>query len=44
MNATLGLDDGYRAYLETDDQFVAALGHLDEAMDFWIAWQNAHLD
>ena len=44
LNATLGLDDGYRAYLETDDQFVAALGHLDEAMDFWIAWQNAHLD
>ncbi len=44
MNATLGLDEGYRVALNSDDQFTAALDHLDEAMDFWIAWQDANLD
>jgi carboxyl-terminal processing protease len=44
LNATLGLDGGYRAYLETDDQFIAAVDHLDEAMDFWITWQTANLN
>ena len=40
MNATLGLDDGYRTALETDDQFIAAREHLEEAEDFWIAWKT----
>jgi len=44
MNATLGLDDGYRVALDADDQFLAALTHLDEAMDFWLTWQDANLD
>jgi carboxyl-terminal processing protease len=44
MNATLGLDAGYRAALDSDDQFKAALDHLDEAMDFWVSWQETNLD
>jgi carboxyl-terminal processing protease len=44
MNATLGLDDGYRVALDADDQFLAALTHLEEAMDFWLTWQEANLD
>jgi len=44
MNATLGLDDGYRVALDADDQFLAALTHLEEAMDFWVTWQEANLD
>ena len=44
LNATLGLDDGYRAALESDNQFDAALEHLEEAQDFWIAWQESNLD
>ena len=44
MNATLGLDDGYRVALDSDDQFLAALTHLEEAMDFWVTWQEANLD
>lgn len=44
MNATLGLDDGYRTALDRDDQFMAALDHLDEAMDFWVTWQATNLD
>jgi carboxyl-terminal processing protease len=42
-NATLGLDEGYRVALDSDDQFLAALEHLDEAMDFWVTWQEANL-
>jgi len=44
MNATLGLDAGYQAALDSDDQFKAALDHLDEAMDFWVSWQESNLD
>jgi carboxyl-terminal processing protease len=44
LNAGVGLDEGYRAALETDEQFIAALEHLPEAQDFWIAWQAANLD
>jgi len=44
LNATLGLDDGYRAALNTDDQFLATLDHLEEAEDFWIVWQEANSD
>ncbi len=43
LNATLGLEAGYRASLEADNQFEAALEHLDEAQDFWITWQTANL-
>jgi carboxyl-terminal processing protease len=42
LNATLGLDEGYRAALESDDQFIEALTHLDEAKDFWVAWITNH--
>ena len=44
LNATLGLDEGYQAALESDNQFAATLEHLDEAQDFWIAWQESNLD
>ena len=43
LNAALGLDEGYRTALETDEQYQAALAHLPEAQDFWIAWQAANL-
>jgi len=43
-NATLGLNEGYKVALDSDDQFLAALEHLDEAMDFWITWQEVNLD
>ena len=35
---------GYRVALESDNQFEAALEHLGEAQDFWIAWQDTNLD
>lgn len=44
LNAGVGLDEGYRTALETDEQFVAALDHLPEAQDFWITWQAANLN
>lgn len=44
LNAGVGLDEGYRTALESDEQFIAALEHLPEAQDFWIAWQAANLD
>jgi len=44
LNATLGLDAGYQAALETDEQFRAAIEHLAEGQDFWIAWKAANLD
>ena len=44
MNSTLGLDNGYRVALDADDQFLAALDHLEEAMDFWVTWQEVNLD
>lgn len=43
-NATLGLDEGYKVALNSDNQFQAALEHLGEAMDFWVAWQEATSD
>jgi len=42
LNAAYGLEAGYREALETDDQFVAALEHLEEAEDFWVTWQVAN--
>lgn len=44
LNASLGLDAGYRAALETDEQFIAAIEHLPEAQDFWQSWKTANLD
>ncbi len=44
MNAVLGLEEGYRAAMEADNQFAAAIEHLEEAEDFWIAWQTANLE
>jgi len=40
LNATLGLDEGYRTALNTDDQFLATLDQLEEAEDFWLVWQE----
>jgi len=40
LNATLGLDEGYSTALESDDQFVSAIEHLEDAEDFWVAWQT----
>jgi carboxyl-terminal processing protease len=44
LNATLGLDEGYRTALNTDDQFLATLDQLEEAEDFWFVWQQANSD
>ncbi len=44
LNAALGLEDGFRVALETDEQYQAALEHLPEARDFWLAWQTANQD
>jgi len=44
LNATLGLDEGYRTALNTDNQFLATLDHLEEAEDFWLVWQEANID
>jgi carboxyl-terminal processing protease len=41
LNATLGLEAGYRVAIEGDEQFAAAVDHLDEAADIWEAWQKA---
>ena len=42
FNATLGLNAGFRVALEGDDQMAAAIDHLDEAADFWIAFEEEH--
>ncbi|MGD9252710.1 MAG: S41 family peptidase [Holophagae bacterium] len=44
LNAAVGLEAGYQAAMEADNQFQAALDHLVEAQDFWIEWQAANLD
>jgi carboxyl-terminal processing protease len=38
VNATLGLNDGYRVALEGDDQMKAAVAHLEQAAEFWQAF------
>ncbi len=38
LNATVGLEAGYRKAIEGDDQIRAALDYLDEAEDIWNAW------
>ena len=44
MNAVLGLEEGYRAAMEADNQFAAAIEHIEEAEDFWVAWRTSNLD
>jgi len=39
LNATLGLEAGYRVAIEGDDQILAAIQHLDDATDIWEAWE-----
>jgi len=40
LNSLVGLEEGYRVALEGDEQVVAALQHLSDAEDFWIAWSS----
>jgi carboxyl-terminal processing protease len=42
FNATVGLNEGYRVALEGDDQMAAAIDHLGEAEDFWLAFVAEH--
>ncbi len=42
LNATLGLEAGYRAAIQADDQVEAALRHMEDADDMWLAWQQEH--
>ncbi len=35
LNAALGLDEGAKMAIEADDQFVAALAHVEAATDLW---------
>jgi carboxyl-terminal processing protease len=44
LNATLGLEAGYRLAIEADNQITAALEHLPDAEDMWEAWQDANGD
>jgi carboxyl-terminal processing protease len=37
LNATMGLEAGYRHGLEADEQFKQAVEHLDDAADLWEA-------
>ncbi|MCD4748268.1 MAG: S41 family peptidase [Thermoanaerobaculales bacterium] len=38
LNATVGLEAGYREAIDADDQFRGALEHLVDAEDLWEAW------
>jgi hypothetical protein len=40
LNATLGLEAGYRMAIEGDDQIVSALEYLNDAADMWQVWQE----
>jgi carboxyl-terminal processing protease len=42
LNATLGLDAGYRLAIEGDDQIVTALDYIDDATDMWQVWQERY--
>jgi len=39
LNATLGLEAGYRLAIEADNQLAEALEHFDVAEDMWKVWQ-----
>jgi carboxyl-terminal processing protease len=40
LNATQGLEAGYREAVESDDQIQSALGLLPDAQDMWRVWQE----
>jgi carboxyl-terminal processing protease len=40
LNATQGLEAGYREAVEADDQVTAALDLLPDAQDMWRVWQE----
>ncbi len=40
LNATSGLEAGYRHALEADDQFKQAIAHLEDAADLWEALEK----
>ncbi len=40
LNATLGLDAGYRDMVKGDNQITAALQHLPDAVTMWNRWQQ----
>ncbi len=44
LNAGLGLEAGFRAALDMDEQFIVTLEHLDDAEDFWLTWKAANGD
>jgi hypothetical protein len=39
LNATIGLEAGYRLAIGADNQLAEALGHFDVAEDMWKVWQ-----
>ena len=40
LNATLGLETGYRLAIEADDQIVGALDYFPDAEDMWKVWKE----
>ncbi len=40
LNATLGLEAGYRQAIEGDDQIVSAIEYFEDAEDMWQVWQE----
>jgi carboxyl-terminal processing protease len=42
LNATQGLEAGYREAVEADDQIKAALNLLPDAQDIWRVWQEKY--
>jgi hypothetical protein len=42
LNATIGLEAGYRLAIEADDVIAAALEHMPDAEDIWFAWQEGN--
>jgi len=43
-NATLGLNAGYREALDGDEQMKAAIDNLDEATEFWEAYEEEYTE
>jgi len=42
LNASLGLDEGYRLAIEADDQILSALEYLPDATDMWSVFEEAN--
>jgi carboxyl-terminal processing protease len=40
LNATVGLEQGYREAIQADEQFRAALEYLPEAQQMWLRWEE----